>query len=33
MVVLNIPEYKFLPYHFGENHAGRIIKRGIVLEF
>ncbi len=21
MVVLNIPDYKFLPYHFGENHA------------
>ena len=33
MVVLNIPEYKFLPYHFGENHVEQVIKRGTVLEF
>jgi imidazolonepropionase len=33
IVVLNIPNYKFLPYHFGENHVEKVIKEGVVLEF
>jgi imidazolonepropionase len=33
VVVLDIPNYKFLPYHFGENHVYRTIKNGVVLEF
>ncbi|MDI6767016.1 MAG: imidazolonepropionase [Bacteroidota bacterium] len=33
MIVLDIPNYKFLPYHFGENHVEKIVKNGVVLEF
>jgi imidazolonepropionase len=33
MVVLDIPNYKFLPYHFGENHVYRVVKNGVILEF
>ncbi|TAK66778.1 MAG: imidazolonepropionase [Bacteroidetes bacterium] len=33
MILLNIPNYKFLAYHFGENHVDRVIKHGVVLEF
>ncbi len=32
-VVLDIPEYRFLAYHFGENHVARVVKNGVVLEF
>ena len=33
VLVLDIPNYKFLPYHFGENHVRKVIKDGTVLEF
>ena len=33
MIVLNIPNYKYLPYHFGENHVERVVKDGVILEF
>lgn len=33
MIVLDIPNYKFLPYHFGKNHIEKVIKGGIILEF
>jgi imidazolonepropionase len=33
LVVMDIPNYKFLPYHFGEHHVQRVIKNGVVLEF
>jgi imidazolonepropionase len=33
MIVLDIPNYKFLPYHFGENHVWKVVKSGVVLEF
>ncbi len=33
VVIFDIPNYKFLPYHFGENHVYRTIKHGVVLEF
>ena len=32
MVLLDIPNYTFLPYHFGENHVGKVVKRGVILE-
>jgi len=32
LVILNIPNYKFLAYHFGENHVQKVIKDGVVLE-
>ncbi|MBI5475301.1 MAG: imidazolonepropionase [Ignavibacteriales bacterium] len=33
LIVLDIPDYKFIPYHFGENHVWRTIKNGVILEF
>lgn len=33
LVVLNIPNYKYLAYHFGENHVEKVIKSGTHLEF
>jgi imidazolonepropionase len=33
LIVLDIPNYKFLPYHFGENHVEKVVKDGVVLEF
>ncbi len=32
-VILNIPNYQFLPYHFGENHVEKVVKNGVVLEW
>lgn len=28
LVILNIPNYQYLPYHFGVNHVSRVIKNG-----
>ena len=33
MIILDIPNYTFLPYHFGENHVKKVVKNGVVLEF
>jgi imidazolonepropionase len=33
LIVLDLPTYGFLPYHFGENHVDNVIKNGVVLEF
>jgi imidazolonepropionase len=33
MIVLDVPEYRHLAYHFGTNHVLRTIKNGILLEF
>ncbi|HEV8537685.1 MAG TPA: imidazolonepropionase [Bacteroidota bacterium] len=33
LIVLDIPHYKFLPYHFGQNHVWKVVKNGVVLEF
>lgn len=33
LIILNIPNYKYLAYHFGENHVHKIIKNGTYLEF
>ena len=32
MVVADIPDYKFLAYHFGSNHIVTTIKNGTILE-
>jgi len=32
-VILNLPNYKFLAYHFGEHQVDKVIKNGVVLEF
>jgi imidazolonepropionase len=32
MILLDIPNYQFLPYHFGENHVDKVVKNGVVLE-
>lgn len=33
MIVLSIPNYKFIAYHFGTNHVEHVIKDGILLEY
>ena len=33
LLILSIPNYQFLPYHFGENHVVKVIKNGVVLEY
>jgi imidazolonepropionase len=33
IVLYDIPNYRYLPYHFGTNLAAKIIKNGIILEF
>jgi imidazolonepropionase len=32
LVLLDIPNYSFLPYHFGENHVSKVVKNGVILE-
>jgi imidazolonepropionase len=31
LVILNLPNYRLFPYHFGVNHVWRVIKRGRVV--
>lgn len=33
IITPNIPNFKYLPYHFGENHVDKVIKNGVILEF
>lgn len=33
IVLFDIPNYRYLPYHFGSNLAAKIIKNGTILEF
>jgi imidazolonepropionase len=33
IVVLDIPNYNFLQYHFGENHVTNVVKNGVILEY
>jgi imidazolonepropionase len=33
LAVYSVPNYRFLPYHFGENHLYKVIKGGVILEF
>lgn len=32
LIIFDIPNYKFLNYHFGENHLKHIIKDGVILD-
>lgn len=33
LILYDIPNYRYLAYHFGTNHVAKIIKKGIILEF
>jgi len=33
LMLYDIPNYRFLAYHFGVNHVAKVIKRGVLLEF
>jgi imidazolonepropionase len=33
IILYEIPNYRYLVYHFGSNHAVKVIKKGIILEF
>jgi imidazolonepropionase len=33
MILYDIPDYRHLVYHFGENHVAKVIKRGTYLDF
>jgi len=33
IILYEIPNYRYLVYHFGSNHAAKVIKKGIILEF
>jgi len=33
LIVADVPDYKFLAYHYGMNHITTTIKRGTILEF
>ena len=32
LILLEIPNYKYLNYHFGENHVKSVIKSGVILD-
>jgi imidazolonepropionase len=32
LILLNIPDYRHLVYHFGENHVEKVVKNGVILE-
>ncbi len=33
IVLYDVPNYRFIPYHFGFNHVWKVVKNGTVLEF
>jgi imidazolonepropionase len=33
IVLYDVPNYRYLPYHFGMNHVAKVIKRGTYLDF
>ena len=33
IVLYDVPNYRYIPYHYGFNHVGKVIKNGTVLEF
>jgi imidazolonepropionase len=33
IIIADVPDYRFLAYHFGTNHVRTIIKNGTILEF
>ena len=32
LILYDIPDYRYLPYHFGEQHVAHVIKQGVLLE-
>lgn len=33
LLIANVPDYRYLAYHFGTNHISTVIKNGTILEF
>lgn len=33
VVIYDVHDYRFIPYHYGVNHVWKVIKNGVVLEF
>jgi imidazolonepropionase len=33
IILYDIPNYRYLAYHFGTNHVHTVIKHGTILEF
>jgi imidazolonepropionase len=33
VVVYNVNDYQYIPYHYGMNHVWKVVKNGVVLEF
>ena len=33
LCVMNVPNYAWIPYHFGVNHVEKVVKNGVILEF
>jgi imidazolonepropionase len=33
IILYDIPNYRYLPYHYGENHVAKVIKAGVYLEY
>jgi imidazolonepropionase len=32
LIVADVPDYRFLAYHFGVNHVSTVVKNGTILE-
>ena len=32
LIVLDVPDYRELPYYFGENHVAMTVKAGVILK-
>lgn len=33
VVIYNVNDYRYIPYHYGVNHVWKVVKNGVVLEF
>jgi len=33
VVIYNVHDYRYIPYHYGVNHVWKVIKNGVVLDF
>jgi imidazolonepropionase len=33
IILYNVPDFRYLVYHFGTNHVAKVIKRGTYLDF
>ncbi len=32
IIILDVPNHTFIPYHFGINHVEKVIKKGCILK-